>query len=81
MQTILSALLWKGGKIIKQQEVCKSVLSILTHTRSKDGRKKKQLYDQEINMTYRLKSEKSAKNVSYTKTKKKNKFLVYFYYT
>ena len=57
------------------------MLSILTHTRSKDGRKKKQLYDQEINMTYRLKSEKSAKNVSYTKTKKKNKFLVYFYYT
>ena len=49
-------------------ELFKSVLSIQKHAGSKDERKQKQLDGKEIKMTYRLKSEKSAKNFSYTKT-------------
>ena len=48
-------------------EVFKSVISIREHTGGKDDRKEKWLDDQEINITDRLKSEKSAKKFSYTK--------------
>ena len=49
-------------------ELFKSMLSLQQHAGSKDVRKYKQLDAKEINMTYRLKSEKSTKNFSYTKT-------------